>query len=567
LAENTTLLRAVRSTPADMNFHVFPFFVATEAPAVASRVGGVELILLLLGVVALLVVLARRVQIPYPILLVIGGLALSFVPGLPRVRLDPELVFILFLPPLLYPAAVFTPWRDFRANLGIIVLLATGLVLVTIVATAWFAHRFVGLTWGSAFVLGAIIAPSDAVAATAIAHRLRVPRRLVTILEGESLVNDTTALVAYRFAVAAVVTGSFSLAGASVKFVIAGIGGTLVGLAAGWIVTAIQRRLDDPPVQITVSLLTPFVCYLAAEAVECSGVLAVVVCGLYNGWRVPETMGSRTRLRAVPIWEMVEFLLNGIIFILIGLQLPDVLATLGGRSLTQVLWFASIILVPVIVLRVLWLLAIGCLPRIVCLVLRRKYDVPPWRQILVIGWTGMRGVDSLAAALAVPFVTATGGPFPDRDMVFFLTFAVIFGTLVLQGLSLGPVIRWLGVVDDRAWEKEEHLARLKANQAALARLLEIGTDQSVDRSALKRLTAEYEDRIVQLDQNGEGDDETAKSRLFSADYERLSHAALDVERHTILHLRNRREINDAALRRIQRDIDLAELRLRREQAG
>jgi monovalent cation/hydrogen antiporter len=527
-----------------------------------ARFSGVELWLVLLSAVAALVLIARKLQIPYPILLVIGGLGLSLVPGLPRVQIDPELVFVLFLPPLLYPAALFMPWRDFQANLRTILLLAVGLVLVTIVVTAWFAHRFVGMSWGAAYVLGAIIAPSDAVAATAIAHRLRVPRRLVTILEGESLVNDTTAFVAYRFAIAAVVTGSFSLARAGIQFVVVGLGGAIVGLAAGWVVTAIQRRLDDPPVQTTVSLLTPFAVYLAAEAVGTSGVLAVVVCGLYYGWRSPEFVSSRFRLRAYPVWEMVQFLLNGIIFILIGLQLPDVIVALSGRTLTQVLWYAAIILVPLIGLRLGWLFAIAYLPRFVSGALRDEVRSRAWRHVLLIGWTGMRGVDSLAAALAVPLVVRSGAPFPDRDLVFFLTFAVIFGTLVLQGLSLEPVIRWLGVVDDRLWEAEERKARLEANRAALARVVELARAQSLEPAAVQRLTAEYEERIVQLQSNhGE---EPVGDGLFSPDFERISLEALEAERQTILGLRNRRVINDEALRRIQRDIDLAETRLRRD---
>lgn len=534
------------------------------AAAPVTHLSGVELWLALLSAVVVLVLVARKLQIPYPILLVVGGLGLSLVPELPRVQLDPELVFVLFLPPLLYPAALFTPWRDFQANLRTILFLAVGLVLVTMIVVAWFAHRFVGIGWGPAFVLGAIIAPSDAVAATAIAHRLRVPRRLVTILEGESLVNDTTAFVAYRFAIAAVVTGSFSLAHAGLQFVMVAIGGTMVGLGFGWLVTAIQRRLDDPSVQTTISLLTPFVCYLAAEAVETSGVLAVVVCGLYYGWRAPEFVSSRFRLRAFPVWEMVQFLLNGIIFILIGLQLPDVIAALSGRSLGEVVWYAAVILVPLIALRLGWLFAIAALPRFVSGALRDEVRSEAWRHVLLIGWTGMRGVDSLAAALAVPLVVANGAPFPDRDLVFFLTFAVIFGTLVLQGLSLEPVIRWLGVVDDRRWEAEERKARLEANRAALDRVIELGRAEPLEPSAVQRLASEYEERIAQLQSNA--GEETVGEALFSPDFERISLEALQAERRTILDLRNRRVINDEALRRIQRDIDLAETRLRRDTA-
>jgi CPA1 family monovalent cation:H+ antiporter len=539
-----------------------PLLFAAEVSS--SPVAGLELLLVLLGIMAVLVVIARRLQIPYPILLVVGGLGLSLVPGLPRVRFDPELVFVLFLPPLLYPAALFTPWRDFRANLSTILLLAVGLVLVTMIVIAWFAHRFAGMGWGAGFVLGAIVAPSDAVAATAIAHRLRVPRRLVTILEGESLVNDTTAFVAYRFAIAAVVTGSFSFADATVKFLTAGVGGVVVGLAAGWIVTEIQRRLDDPPVQTTLSLLTPFVCYLGAEAVGASGVLAVVICGLYYGWRAPEFVGSRFRLRAGPVWEMVQFLLNGIIFILIGLQLPDVIASLHGRPASQMLGYALAVLVPLILLRLAWLFLIAYAPRWFGAPGRDRAIQQDWRHVVLVGWTGMRGVDSLAAALAVPLVVARGAPFPDRDLIFFLTFAVIFGTLVLQGLSLGPVIRWLGVVDDRLWEEEERNARLAANRAARQRLLDLAGTERVDRPTVDRLTGEYDDRIQQL-QNHTLDGEVNED-LFSPDFARLSLEALEIERKTILDLRNRRVINDDALRRVQRDIDLAEIRLKRETA-
>jgi monovalent cation/hydrogen antiporter len=402
------------------------------------------------------------------------------------------------------------------------------------------------------------------VAATAIAHRLRVPRRLVTILEGESLVNDTTAFVAYRFAVAAVVTGAFSLGQASLQFLLVGLGGTAVGIGFGWLATAIQRRLDEPSVQTTVSLLTPFVCYLGAEKVGTSGVLAVVVCGLYYGWRAPEFVSSRFRMRAFPVWEMIQFLLNGIIFILIGLQLPDVVAALSGRSIGEVLWLSAVILVPVVVLRIAWLVLMTHLPQYVSGALRGERSAQSWRHAVMMGWTGMRGVDSLAAALAVPFVVDTGARFPDRDLIFFLTFAVIFGTLVLQGLTLSPVIRWLGVVDDRLWEAEERKARLAANRAALTRVQELAGAAEADESAVQRLAAEYEDRISQLENHSA--DEGSPDGLFSPGFERISLEALQAERRTILELRNRRVINDDAYRRIQRDIDLAETRLKRDGA-
>src|SRR5882762_5259733 len=294
----------------------------------------IEVVFGLLAAVAGLALLARKLSIPYPILLVLGGVLLGLIPGLPRVRLNPELVFLFFLPPLLYPAALFMPWRDFRANLRLISLLAIGLVLFTTVTVGFLAHYFIqDLPLAAGFVLGAIVSPPDAIAASAIAERLRVPRRIVTILEGESLVNDATALVAFRFAVAAVLTGSFSLAHASGQFFIVAIGGVLIGLVVGVSTAWMQKRIDDPPIEITLSLLTPFAAYLPAEQLGVSGVLAVVTAGLHHGWRIPEITTSRSRLQAGPVWEMVEFLLNGFIFLLIGLQLPEVLHRLSGYSM------------------------------------------------------------------------------------------------------------------------------------------------------------------------------------------------------------------------------------------
>src|SRR6185503_3028359 len=325
----------------------------------------IETVLGLMVAVAIVAVLARRLQIPYPILLVIGGLALALIPGLPRVRLNPELVFALFLPPLLYPAALFTSWRDFRADLGSISLLAVGLVLFTTVVIAWLAHTLTGMPWTAGFVLGAIVSPPDAVAATTIAHRLRLPRRIVTILEGESLVNDATALVAYRFGVAAVLSGTFSLTAASGQFVVAGAGGVLFGLLIGWVVGKIHAHLDDPPVQVTISLLTPFAAYLPAERMGVSGVLAVVTTGLYLGWRAPEIINARMRLQSFPVWGMVVFLLNGVIFILIGLQLPEVLGNLGAFK-WKLAWHALAIGGAVIAVRLGWVFTATWLRRMFC---------------------------------------------------------------------------------------------------------------------------------------------------------------------------------------------------------
>jgi len=525
-------------------------------------IGTIELVLGLLLAIAALAVLARKLQIPYPILFVIGGLLLSFLPGHHTLHLDPDLIFVLFLPPLLYPAAFSSSWRDFHANLGPILRLAIGLVLFTTVAVAWFVHHFFGLPLAAGFVLGAIISPPDAIAATAITQSLRVPRQIITILDGESLVNDATSFTTYRFAVAAVLTGAFSLAGASLDFVGTVLGGIAVGLAVGWVITRVQRRLDDPPVQTTLSLLTPYVTYLVAERVHASGVLAVVVTGLYVGWRSPEVLTSRMRLLALSVWSMIVFILNGFIFILIGLQLPEVVHSLSGRSLGEAIGLSALVVALLIVVRIVWFFSSTSIARMLKSDSRCRTPRPNWRHLVLMSWAGMRGVDSLAAALALPFVTQNGAPFPERSLIVFITFSVIFATLVLQGLSLSPLIRWLKIADDRSLEEEERQARLKANEAALARLAQIAKSRPVDEGVLSRLRAEYEDRIEQLTEHQDEEDHK-KLSLYSAEYEKLSKEMLGEERKTILHLRNERVINDNVLRRIQRDLDLAEARLER----
>jgi len=526
----------------------------------------VEIFVGMMLAVAVLALVARRLEIPYPILFVIGGLLLGAIPGMPRLRLDPELVFVFFLPPLLFPAALFTSWRDFRANLRPISLLAIGLVLFTTVAVALIAHYFMGLPLAAGFVLGAIISPPDAVAATAIAQRLRIPRRIVTVLEGESLVNDATALVAYRFAVAAVLTGTFSLAKAGEDFLYVSIGGILVGLLVGWLAAHFHKRVVDAPIETTVSLLTPFAAYLPAEHLGVSGVLSVVTAGLYLGWRMPEITDYRTRLESRPVWEMVGFLLNGFVFILIGLQLPAVVQGLADEAIpvSRLVWYSVVISVAVIGIRILWVFPATYLPRMLSKKLRERDPSPSWRHVAIVAWTGMRGVVSLAAAMALPITIEGDKPFPGRDLILFLTFVVILVTLVLQGLSLPPLIRWLGIEDDGRGEHEERAARLKANEEALARLNEVAVSDRAKTDALQRLRVEYEDHIIQLKASAPGRG-NRQVRLFSAEYERLSQVALEQERKTILQLRNDSAISDEALRAIQQDIDLAEARLKQHQ--
>ena len=541
-----------------------------------------ELVFFLLLAVAALALLARRVGVPYPLVLVGGGLALGFVPGLPRVELAPELVFLVFLPPLLYAAGWFTSWRDFVANRRPIALLAVGLVLTTTAGVAAVAHALIpGLPWAAAFVLGAIVSPTDAVAASAILQRLGAPRRLATVLEGESLVNDATGLVAYRFAVAAVATGAFSPWAAGGQFLLAALGGVALGLAAGWLNERLERRLDDAPIEITLSLLVPYAVYLAAEGLRVSGVLAVVAAGVYGGRHSPRMFSPTTRLQANAVWETLVFLLNGLVFILIGLQLRRILAELGGWSPADLARYGAAISLAAIALRFLWVFPAAYLPRFLSRRVRARDPYPGWRNVVVVGWTGMRGVVSLAAALALPRTVAGGAPFPERDLILFLTFAVILVTLVVQGLGLPALTRALGVVDDGGAATEETEARGRAIEAALGRLDQLALEDGAPEAAVAYLRAYYgkrahllEARSGRLDhdhaagdgrdpghRHEDGRDHAAAHRAALERFERLQRELLGAERARVIALRDRGVIGDEALHRIERDLDLEEARL------
>jgi CPA1 family monovalent cation:H+ antiporter len=538
----------------------------------------IEIILGLLLAVAALATLAARLGVPYPILLVLGGSALGFVPGLPAVELDPELVFLLFLPPLLYVSAIFTSWRDFRANIRPISLLAVGLVLMTTFVVGAVVHTVTGLPWAAAFVLGAIVSPTDAIAATTVAQRLGVPRRIVTILEGESLVNDATGIVAYRVAVAAVVTGAFSIWEAGLQFVVGAAGGVAVGFAVGWLVVWARRHLsEDPSVQNIVSLLTPFVAYLAAEELPhslwemlhelfgvpgelyFSGVLAVVTTGLYLGRRGPYIISSGTRLQGYATWELITFLLNGLIFILIGLQLRSVVGGLDEYTAGEIISYAVLVSVTVILVRMVWVFPATYVPRWAIRRIRERDPSPPWRSVLVVAWTGMRGVISLAAALALPLQTAAGVAFPDRDLIIFLTFCVILATLVVQGLSLPVLIRALGLEDDRIGEKEETHGRIQVAEAALERLDELVDEDWVREDTTERIRGLYTYRRDRFASRVEGDPDGVEER--SAAYQRLMVELLGAQRLRLVRMRDEGSIGDEVMHRIERDLDLEESRL------
>jgi CPA1 family monovalent cation:H+ antiporter len=523
---------------------------------------GAELLLLLLMVaVAGLSILARPLGVPYPILLVLGGLLLGFLPGLPAVELPPELVLVVFLPPLLYQAAFFSTLRDLRADLRAITTTAVGLVLVTMAAVAVTAHALVdGLSWAVAFTLGAIVSPTDALAATAVARRLGAPRRLVTVLEGESLVNDATALVAYRIAVAAAVGGSFVVWEAGLRFVAGVAGGVAVGLIVGWLVAVVRRRLEDPPAEIVLTVVTGYAAYLPAERLEVSGVLAAVTAGLFVGWRAPELASPTTRLLAFSFWEILVYLLNAVLFLLVGLQLQPILEQVTGRSVATLLGLAALISAVVIAVRFVWSFTV---PYLVRALDRRPSQVARRvgaRQRLISSWSGMRGAVSLAAALALPLETNSGQPFPERELILFVTFGVIFVTLVVQGLTLPALIRRLGVHDDGAEQREELQARLGATDAALARLEELAVEEWTRDDTVERLRGLYQFRRRRLKARaGIFEDDGYEDRSLA--YQRLVRELLEAQRHAIIRLRNQGVISDGVMHRVERELDLEDSRL------
>jgi monovalent cation/hydrogen antiporter len=519
--------------------------------------------LLLAGLLAaglVLLSLSQFVRIPYPILLVLGGLAIAFIPGMPQIELPPDLVLVAVLPPLLYGLAFFASLRELRANVRPIGLLAVGLVLVTTVAIAASAHEWMGLDWPEAFVLGAIVSPTDPTAATAIGQRLGLPRRLLSIIEGESLVNDGTALVAYKFAVAAVLSGTFSLSMAAVKFVLSVAGGIAIGLAVGFLVRQLRKRLDNPPVEITVSLLTGYFAFLPAQAAGVSGVLAAVTVGIYMGWHTPELTTAQTRLQGQAVWEMVFLVLNALLFALLGLQLPEIVDSLSGYSTATLVGYAALVCAVVIGARIVWVFATQYCPRLVSHWARRHDPMPSWKAKAVLGWCGMRGAVSLAAALALPLTTDAGDAFPSRNLIVFLTFTVILTTLVLQGLTLPSLIRVLDLDDGGLAEKEEAKARIHASEAALVRLEELLEEEWVREDTAERMRGLYRFRTERFrsrfDPDGDG---SVESR--SVDYQRLRRELLDAERQAVVDLQRGGHIDDEVMRRVVRDLDLEDARL------
>ena len=510
-----------------------------------------QLILLaLLAVLAALLIAAPKLRIPYPIFLVLGGLALGFVPGMPTITLPPEVVLVAVLPPLLYLSAYRTSLRDLRANSRAIAVLAIGLVAATTVTVALVAHALVDhMSWSVAFALGAVVAPTDPIAATAIMRRLGVPRRLVSIVESESLVNDGTALVLFRVAVVAAVSGEFSVWDVSWRLVWAVLGGIGIGLLVGFVVAETRRRVDNPPVEVTISLMTGYFAFIPATAVSASGVISVVTAGVYLGWRTPELTSVQTRLQGEALWSIVAFVLNALVFALVGLQLSGILDKLNGTSAGQLLWWAVLVTGTVILTRIVWLPIFAS---------RNRHK--PFTHTFLISWAGMRGAVSLAAALSIPLATDGGSPFPQRDLVIFLTFCVILGTLVVQGLTLPALIRTLRIEPDTAQEAEDAKARIRAAEAALERLEQLTGEEWVRDETAERMRGLYNFRRNRFSSRFDDGSDGAIEEQSQA-YQRLRRELLDAERAAVTELGRSGIISGDVVDRVRRDLDLEDARL------
>jgi len=525
----------------------------------------IQIAVLLLVVVAAAALAAQRLRVPPAILLVTVGVVLALVPGLPHVELVPEMVLLLVLPPLIYSAGVAMSWREFRFNLRPITLLAVGCVIFTTAAVAGVSHWLLGLSWPIGFVLGAIISPPDVVAPLAIARRLGLPRRLIVILEGEGLANDATALILYRFAVAAVSTGTFALGPAIGTFVAIIIGEIIYGLALGWFMLRVRHTARDPHVEMTLSVVTPYLAFWVPEHLGGSGVLATVATGLYISWNGPMSITSATRLQGVFFWDLFTYLIEGMVFLLTGLQARTLLDRISAFSIRELLVSAMVISVVVVVARFVWVFPATYLPRWLIPAIARRDPSPPWQVPFMLAFTGIRGIVSLAAALAIPLATASGESFPNRDLILFLTFCVIVVTLVGQGLLMPTVIHWLGLTNmgrgERRLEEAEELAsRRQTIEAVLRRLDELEVERTLPVRIVEPLRAYHYERLQQLEYKiGSGELNTQFAHLSGE----LELSLIETERKHLYALLCSGHLKDDARRRIERELDLREVQLLR----
>jgi CPA1 family monovalent cation:H+ antiporter len=517
----------------------------------------IQTILLLVAVLVVVAILARRLNVAPSILLVIAGILLAVTPGLPRIELAPELVLLGVLPPLIYSAGVAMSWREFRFNLRPIALLAFGYVVITTCAVAATAHWLLGMPLAVAFVLGAIVAPTDAVAPMSIMRQMGVPRRLVVILEGEGLANDATALILYRFAVAAAGTGLFSLGQAAGTFVLIVVGEIAFGIGIGWLSLRLRRWARDPRVEITLSLLTPYAAFLIPAHLGGSGVLSAMTAGLFASWNGPLLIPAATRLQGIFFWDLVVYLLEGMVFLVTGLQMRTLLDRTGTVLLRDSIVAVVLIVAVVIATRFIWIYPAAYIPRWLSPSLARRDPVPPWQWLFSLAFVGVRGVVSLAAALAIPLTTENGTPFADRNFILLVTFGVIVVTLVGQGLLLPSVVRWLGLAGDAADERErerkaESAARSGALKVAQTQLEQLAADREISPEVLAILRARHDYRAVRFPDPSSNELDAA----FAAG--ELRSELITAEREYIYGLLRDGQITDEARRRIERELDLEE---------
>jgi CPA1 family monovalent cation:H+ antiporter len=520
-----------------------------------------QLFLILLAVLAGTSLLARQIDIAPAILLLVAGTALAFVPGMPVLQLPPELVLLVVLPPLIYSASVAMSWREFKYNLRPIVLLAVGCVIFTAAAVATATHYLIGLPWNVGFLLGAIVAPPDAVAPLAIARRLCIPRRILVVLEGEGLANDATALILYRFAVAAISSGAFSLPQATGEFFAIIAGEMMFGVAIGWLSLRARHYARDPKVEITLSLITPYLAYWVPEYSGGSGVIATVACGLYVSWNGPLWISSATRLQGIFFWDLVIYLIEGLLFLLTGFEMRLLYEKSKAFPLDQILSVTALVAVIIIVARFAWVYPATYLPRLISRSLRERDPSPPWQWAFILAFAGVRGAVSLAAALALPFTLASGDAFPYRDLILFVAFGVIVVTLLGLGLTLPLVVRLLGVADAgrdelRAEHEAEIAARRAALEAALKSLEKITQDRALSDEVVRLLHARHEIRAGQLPASLDPD-----VHDLSVAGTHLTLELIAAERKFIHLLLRDGTITDEIRRRIERDLDLEEASL------
>ena len=533
-----------------------------------------KIVIFLMAILISLTAIVNKRKLPFPILLVAAGLVIGFVPQLPNLALDPDIVFIVILPPLLYDAAAKTSWHEFRTAIRPISALAITLVFFTTVAVAITAHYLIpGFSWPLAFVLGAVVSPPDAVAASGIIKGLGLNKKVITILEGESLVNDASALIAYRYAVTAVTTGTFIFWKAGLQFLLVAGVGIIIGIIVGYLFVLAHKKIENNAVvETSLTLLAPYVSYLAAEQFHMSGVLAVVTTGLVISWRAPEVFAYHARMRIKGVWETLVFLLHGFVFILIGLQLPSIIKDLGNYPFSEILGYGLLISAVTIVVRIIWVFA-GVSSQTFFKKKKKTTDDlsandnqdSTWKNVLVVAWTGTRGVISLAAALALPLLLEDGTPFPKRHSIIFLAFVVIFVTLVVQGLSLPLLIRWLKIKpQDNTIEEEKELQLYLATNTL--NFIEQDFPIELDNKLQEQLKKKYELQIndltkeIRLQKKAKRNDEEIKP-LPPND---LVNAQLEIgkfKRDLLVKIHKEGEFSDAAIKKVEREMDIDELKL------